>query len=227
MLKGSGRTQGPPEQASVAESWAAASEAVLMKCFAEGEWFGKVSVLTDLTAEEVLSRVAEERAAGTMAPDEAADILFPFLFEGTVYERRRVYAALRELATPEAILQTALRAHRFRGYEGYLSEAASLLADFKAAAWPTIRKWARLGGECEVLVSVITTIEGIAEDERRDALMDIAQGGDENARRRVLESIHILPHRARREVLQVLRGPMDPSDPVQAEAAERLAEYEM
>jgi hypothetical protein len=57
--------------------------------------------------------------------------------------------------------------------------------------------------------------------------MDIARNGDENARRRVLESIHTLPDPARKEVLQVLRGPNQPSDPVQMEAAERLAEYEM
>ena len=213
--------------AGAAELWGATSETVLMRFFAEGEWFGKVSVPTDLSAEEVLSRVTKERAAGKMAPDEAADILFVFLFEGTAHERRRVYASLLELATPEAILETAMRAYRFQGYEGYLSEATSLLADFKAAAWPTIRKWAQVGVECELLVGVISTIEGIADNERRDALMVIAQNGDENARRRVLESIHTLPDPARREVLQVLRGPNDPSDPVQTEAAERLAEYEM
>jgi hypothetical protein len=89
--------------------------------------------------------------------------------------------------------------------EGYLSEAASLLADFKAAAWPTIHKWAHVGVECELLVDVITAIEEVADNERRDALMDIAQNGDENARRRVLESIHTLPDLARSEVLQVLR----------------------
>jgi hypothetical protein len=194
---------------------------------AEDGLLGKVSVPTALSAEEMLSRVARERAAGKMPPGDAADVLFPLLFEGTVHERRCVYASILELATPDAILETALRAYRLQGYEGYLSEAASLLADFKAAAWPTIRKWARLGVECELLVGTITTIEGIPDDERQGALMDIAQNGDENARRGVLESIHVLPDHARKEVLQALRGPREPSDPVQTEAAERLAEYEV
>jgi hypothetical protein len=132
-----------------------------------------------------------------------------------------------ELATPDAILETALRTHRLQRYEGYLSEAASLLADFKDAAWPTIRKWAHRGVECELLVDVITTIEGVADNEREGALMDIARNGDENARRRVLESIATLADPARRAILQVLRGPNEPSDPVQTEAAERLAEYEV
>ena len=198
-----------------------------MELFTEVEWSGKASVPTDMSTKEVLSRVAQERAAGRMNPDEAADILFAFLFEGTVHERRCVYTSLIELATPDAILETALRAYRLQGYEGYLSEAASLLADFKADAWPTIRKWAELGVECELLVGVITTIEGVSDNERQSTLMDIARKGDENARRRVLESIHTLPDPARKEVLQVLRGPKEPSDPVQTEAAQRLAEFEV
>ncbi len=141
-LKGSGRTQAHDKPAGAAEWVVATSEVNLRRFFTEGEWFGKVSVPTDLSTEEVLSRVAQERAAGKMPPDEAADILFAFLFQGTVHERRRVYASLLNLATPGAILETALRAYRLKGYEGYLSEAASLLADFKGDAWPTIRKWA-------------------------------------------------------------------------------------
>jgi hypothetical protein len=191
----------------------------------QGEWVGTVSIPTDLSPAEMLSRVTAQAVAGKMSPGEASDLLFPFLFEGTVHERRRMYAVLRELATPEAILETALRTYRVQGYEGYLNEAVSLLADFRTAGWPAIRKWAQGGGaECESLVDTVVTFRGVQEADRLDALKDLVLNGDQNTRRRILESIHQLPGHTRKQTLLLFRGIGDPTDPTRAEAEELLAE---
>jgi hypothetical protein len=179
----------------------------------------------NVSSAEMLARVTEQTAAGKMPPEEVADLLFPFLFEGTVHERRSVYAALRKQATPEAILETALRIYRDQGYEGYLSEAASLLAAFQSTAWPAIRKWARVGGaECESLVDVVFRVQGVQDVERLEALKDLVRNGDQNTRYRVLESIHLLPAVAQKELLLLMCGTGDPADPTRAEAEDRLAE---
>ncbi len=110
----------------------------------KGELFTTVSVPTDVSAADLAARVSKQTSAGKMSAGEACDLLYPFLFEGSVYDRRTIFATLKRVGTPDAILATALRTYRIQGYEGYLNEAASLLAGFGAAAWPAIRKWAML-----------------------------------------------------------------------------------
>ena len=171
-----------------------------MRVLDQGEWVGTVSLPTDLSSAVMLARVMAQTEAGKMPPEEVADLLFPFLFEGTIHERRAVYTSLRRLATPEAILETALRTYRIQGYEGYLNEAASLLADFKSAAWPVIRKWARGGdGACESFVDAVYNVQGVSDVERLEMLKDMVRHGDHNTRYRVLESIHLLPTPAKED----------------------------
>src|SRR5580693_5407279 len=156
-----------------------------MKLQDKGELVATVCVPTDVCADDLVARVTKQRGAGRMAAGEATDLLFPFLFDGTVHERRSVFAALRKVATPDAILDTAFRTYRLQGYEGYLNEAAALLAGFGAAAWPAIRRWAQHGGaECESLVETAFSVEGVADGDRLAGLVDLVSKGDHNTRSR-------------------------------------------
>jgi len=191
----------------------------------KGELVAMVSVPTDVTAADLISRVTRQREEEKMSAEEASDLLFPFLFEGSGYERREVFATLTKVATPEAILDTALRTHRLQGYEGYLSEAASLLSTFGAAAWPAICRWAQLGGaETESLVETAFSVEGVRDAEYLAGLKALVARGDHNTRARALGALHMLPERIRRELLSVMTQTGEPDDPSRDEARERLAE---
>lgn len=191
----------------------------------KGELVATVSVPTDAASADMVTRVTERREGGRMTPGEASDLLFPFLFDGTPYERRKVHATLRRVATPEAILDTALRTHKLQAYEGYLNAAASLLADFGAEAWPAIRRWARLGGpDCESLVETAFCVEGVCDDEYLAGLTDLLSKGDHNTRSRALGAIQLVPKRFHRELLIVMARTGAQDDPAREEAQERLAE---
>jgi hypothetical protein len=182
-------------------------------------------VVTDVSAAELVAQVTRQQEAGRMSAGEASDLLYPFLFDGPLYERRQVFATLQKVATPEAILVTALRVYRLQGYEGYLNEAASLLAGFGAAAWPAIRQWAEIGGaECESLVETAFSVEGLSDAERLDGLKELVRRGDHNTRSRALSALHLLPPTLQRELLAVMARTGEPDDPTRDEAAERLAE---
>jgi hypothetical protein len=158
-----------------------------------------------------------------MSAGEASDLLFPFLFDGTAHARRSAFATLRKVATPEAILETAFRTYRFQRYEGYLNEAASLLAGFGSAAWPAIRKWAQVGGaECEGLVEVAFSVHGGPDTERLAGLKDLVRQGDHNTRSRALGALHLLPRWLQKDLLILLARTGEPDDPTRAEAQERL-----
>ncbi len=151
---------------------------------------------------EIIARVSQQTRAGEMSAGEASDLLFPFLFDGTLHDRRSVFATLGQVATPEAILETALRTYRLQSYEGYLNEAASLLASFGAAAWPAICKWAQLGGaECESLVETAFSVQGVPDAERLACLKDLVRLGDQNTRSRALGALHLLPVPIQKELL--------------------------
>jgi hypothetical protein len=221
-LKVKARTQAA-ERSFAASTSAQHVETAVRRMVTEKAGVTQVSIPTDLSAAEMVSRVISGSQSGKIAPQEVVDLLFPFLFTGTLYERRQVYAALRERGTPQAILETGLRTYRTEGYEGFLNDAVSLLADFKASAWPVLRKWAKSGeAECEPLVRVVFAVEGIPEGERLKALQDLSRNPDESTRRRVLEMLHQVPPSARREILLTLRDGNRPGDPVQSEAAELL-----
>jgi hypothetical protein len=120
------------------------------------------------------------------------------LFDGTVHDRRKVFVALGRVSTPEAILETASRAYRLQAYEGYLNEAASLLAGFGAAAWPAIRSWAQLGGAgCESLVETAFSVQGVPYAERLAGLKELVGKGDSNTRGRALGHSSYSPGRFR------------------------------
>jgi hypothetical protein len=219
------RTQKAPRVRVIGATSAPSEEAVLMNLQDKGELVATVSVPTDVSAPDLIERVTKQRATGRMSAGEASDLLFPFLFEGPVYERREVFAALQKVSTPEAILDTALRTHQEQGYEGYLSEAASLLSTFGAAAWPAIRKWAHRGGaEAELLVETAFTVKGVRDAEDLAGLKDLIARGDSNTRSRALGAIHMLPERFQREVLSVIAQTGEQDDPSREEARERLAE---
>ncbi|MBY0522906.1 MAG: hypothetical protein K2R98_05890 [Gemmataceae bacterium] len=191
----------------------------------KGALVATVSVPTDVSAADLVVQVTSQRKGGRMAPGEAADLLFPFLFEGTVSDRRAVFAALRKVATPDALLDTALRAYRLIGHEDYLNQAASLLSGFGAAAWPAICKWAQLGGaECETLVETAFSIEGVPDTEHLACLKDLVSKGDHNTRSRALGVFHMLPRKAQKELLAVMARTGESDDPTRSEAEERLVE---
>jgi hypothetical protein len=201
------------------------AEAVLMNLENKGELAAAVSDPTDVSAADLVARVTRQRKAGEISAGEASDLLFPFLFDGPVYDRRSVSAALRMIATPDAILDTAFRSYRLQGYDGYLQEAASLLASFGAAAWPAIRRWAQLGGaECETLVETAFSVEGVSDADRKAGLVDLVSKGDPNTRSRVLGALHVLPAWLQKELLSVMAQTGDADDPARDEARERLAE---
>jgi hypothetical protein len=224
-LKGSGRTQKAPGSKEVGETSALSEEALLMSLQDKGELVATVSVPTDVSAAELVTRVTRQTRAGEMSAGEASDLLYPFLFDGTVHDRRQVFATLQKVATPEAILETAFRTYRLQGYEGYLNEAASLLAGFGAAAWPAMRKWAQLGGaECESLVETAFSVQGVPDGERLAGLKDLIGKGDHNTRSRALGALHMLPRPVQRELLTLMARTGESDDPTRDEAEERLAE---
>jgi hypothetical protein len=201
------------------------TEAVLPNHQDQGDCVATGSVPTDVSLPDVVARVTTQAGAGKMSAGEASDLLFPFLFEGTVHERRRVFALLRQFGAPEAILETAFRTYRLQGYEGHLNEAASLLAGFGAAAWPAIRKWAQVGGaECESLVETAFSVQGVAEAERLAGLKDLVRLGDHNTRSRALGALHVLPRTIQKDLLALMAQTGESDDPTRAEAEERLAE---
>ena len=59
----------------------------------KGELVATVSVATDVSAADLVARVTKQREAGRMSAGEASDLLYPFLFDGTVYDRRQVFGA--------------------------------------------------------------------------------------------------------------------------------------
>ncbi len=190
-----------------------------------GEPVTAVSVPTGVSSADLVARVTRQREAGTMSAGEAADLLYPSLFDGTVYDRRQVFACLRKVASPEAILETALRTYRLKGYEGYLNEAASLLAGFAAAAWPAIHKWAPIGGaECESMVETAFSIKVVPDAERLAGLKDLVCRGDHNTRGRALGALHLLPAPLQKELLAAMARSGEPDDPTGEEAEARLAE---
>jgi hypothetical protein len=184
-----------------------------------------VRIPTDISAADLVARVTRQREDGSISAGEASDLLFPFLFEGPVYEQRSVFAALRKVSTPEAILDTTLHMYRLQGYEGYLNEAASLFSTFGPVAWPAIRNWARRGGaETESLVETAFSVEGVQDAEYLAGLKDLVARGDHNTRARALGALHMLPERTQRELLLVIAETGESDDPSRDEARERLTE---
>jgi hypothetical protein len=191
----------------------------------QGEPAATVSIPTDVSAADLVARVIRQREEGSISAEEASDLLFPFLFEGPVYERRNVFAVLRTASSPEAIFDTALCTDRLQGYEGYLNEAASLLSTFGAAAWPVIRKWAQLGSaETESLVETAFSVTGVPDAEHLAGLKDLVARGDHNTRARALGALYMLPERFQRELLVVMAGTGELDDPTRSKAEERLAQ---
>jgi hypothetical protein len=224
-LKGSGKTHTSLRPNEVGGTSFALEEAVLMNLQNKGELVATVSIPTDVSAADLIAQVTERWEAARMTPGETSDLLFPFLFDGTVSDRRKVHATLKRFATPEAILDTALRTHNLQGHECYLNEAASLLADFGAAAWPAIRRWAQLGGPiCESLVETAFSVEGVPDAEYLAGLKDLISKGDHNTRSRALSALHLVPERFHRDLLIVMAVTGDRDDPSREEAQERRAE---
>jgi hypothetical protein len=185
-------------------------------------------VPTDVSAADLVTLVTTRRKIGTMAAAEASDLLFPLLFVGTVSERRSVFATLRMVATPDAIFDTAFRAYGLMGYEDYLNQAASLLSAFGKAAWPTIRRWAQLGGaECESLVETAFSIEGVPDTDYLAGLKDLICKGDHNTRSRALGVLHMVPRGVQKELLTLIAHTGESDDSTRSEAEERLADEEM
>src|SRR5438034_6176561 len=63
------------------------------------------------TAADLVDNVTRQRKQARISAQEASALLFPLLFEGPVYERRNVFAALQKTSSPGAILRTALRTY--------------------------------------------------------------------------------------------------------------------
>jgi hypothetical protein len=176
--------------------------------------------------EELLSRTVRDRLFGRISREDAAERLFPLLFEGTLFQRRGVRYWLRRLGAPDTILQVAVATYRLHGGEDYLTEAASLLADQGAEAWPALRRWAdRAGAEGEAFVGVVARLPNVPEEERLEALKQLARNGDESTRSRVLESAWALPE-ANQHALLSLLATEGPDDSVRSEARALLAEGE-
>jgi len=148
-----------------------------------------------------LSReMTRQTRTGEMSAGEASDLLYPFLFDGTVHDRRSVFATLRKVATPRSDSGDGLRTYRLQGYEGYLNEAASLLASFGAAAWPAIRKVgsARGGRVREPGGDRLLSVQGLPDAERLAGLKDLVSKGDHNTRSRASGRLTCSPGRFRK-----------------------------
>jgi hypothetical protein len=176
-------------------------------------------------AGEVLSQTVRDSLLGKITAEETTDRLFPLLFEGSLYDRRRAYGWLRWLGNPSAVLSAGLRAYRLYGYEGHLNEAVSLLTDLGAASWPALRRWAQRGGpESEALVDLIVTLPGVPDQERLQVLASLAMSPDESTRRRILEAVGHLPPNDGRALLSRLARSDAPEDDVKDEARELIDE---
>jgi hypothetical protein len=224
-LKGRGRTQELVRPKEVGITSDNSEKAALVKLHEEEELVATVSVQTDISAADMVSRVSQQRGDRKMTAEEAADLLFPFLFSGTVSDRRSVFAALRKVATPETILDTAFRIYRASGYEDYLNQAASLLSEFGATAWSAIRNWAQRGGaEAESLVETAFSVKGVPDADYLAGLKDLVGKGDHNTRTRALGALHMLPRQVQKELLAEMARTGEEDDPTRSEAEERLAE---
>ena len=172
----------------------------------------------------ISSRVTRQTTAGEMSAGEAADLLFPFLFDGLIYDRRSVFATLRKVATPDAILDTAFRTYRLQGHEGYLAEAASLLAGFGAAAWPAIRRWRSTAGLSARPFGNRLLCRGRVGRRPTGGPGRPAQQGRPQHSSPSPRRLHLLPGRIQRELLAVMARTGEPDDPSRDEARERLSE---
>lgn len=178
---------------------------------------------------ERINRAVREYLLRDSVSDEATerlvDTLFPLLFEGRLWERRKAYMWLKRWGTPALILNAGLRAHSLYGYEGWLAETASLLRDLGPGCWPVLMQWIKSGRpECELFVNVVAELPGTSETDRRDALVILAHNPDESTRQRVLESLPALTPGNRLKVLQALGAGTGPDDSVRTQAVERLNE---
>lgn len=175
--------------------------------------------------EEQLSRTVRDRLFGRITAEDAAERLFPLLFDGTLFQRRGARYWLRRLGAPDTILQLAVAAYRLHGGEGHLTEAASLLADQGTEAWPALRRWAeRAGAEGEAFVGVVARLPNVSDAERLEALTHLGRNGDESTRSRVLEAAWAVPEDSRHALLATLASEEGPDDGVRSEARALLAE---
>lgn len=154
---------------------------------------------------------------------KATEKLLPKLLCGTPARRRLVHLAIRIFGHPKEILEVALEQFRGHGYEGRLTAAASLLADFGADSWPVLRSIAKSEApECEAFVGLIAGLNGVSKAERLSALTDLAKNPDPNTRLQVLEALEEFAPEDARPTLEALARPEAQEDSAREAARQRL-----
>ncbi len=160
--------------------------------------------------------------ASDVARDDQVELLLRLLVDAPSKQISLYRRWLRERATPDSVLDVALREYEHTAREDYVVFASSLLEDFGEQAWPALRHLARSKtAECELFVRQIARCPGVSARERLAALGDIAENPHASVRSRLLECLPELPHFQRRALLQTLVHDREPE--IRAQAHEDLA----
>ncbi len=118
----------------------------------------------------------------------AAEVLLPYTVKASYAQQNLVCAALLELATPEDLIHAALVAYGRNEDPRLLQEAAGLLERSGPAAWPALAGLAASEKpECRYFVAAIAGLAGVAEEDRQQALVELAHNADVSVRHEVVE----------------------------------------
>jgi hypothetical protein len=161
------------------------------------------------------------RATASPGQDSAA-VLLPYLANASYAQQNLVFAALRELATPQEVLGAALAAARPGEGAGLLKPAAAVLEALGQASWPALQQLADSGRpEYRYFVATIATFPEVSEEARRQALLGLTHNPDLDTRREVLEALEGGALAEPRSVWQALAR--DEDEEIRDLAATRLA----
>jgi hypothetical protein len=114
----------------------------------------------------------------------------PYAVKASYAQQNLIWTALRELATPDDLINAALACYRRNDDPRLLKIAASLLELYEPpAAWPALERLARSGRpECRYFVGMIGE-KGMGAEATQRALEALARNPDLDTRWQVVEAL--------------------------------------
>ncbi len=171
---------------------------------------------------DAVATLVKNTRGHAVSAEETTAILLPYLVRASYAQQNLVVGALEQIANPEQILNAALALYAETRDPRLLSTADHLLANRGAASWPALKSLCkRAAPECRFFVRTIAEIEGISNEERREALTMLAHNPDLDTRRELLALLDGDVLADPLSVWQVLAK--DPDEDVASLAADRIA----